>query len=512
MNHNSRTYKSLKNSAVSLSFYAFTFVLSFLSRRIFLQHLGPDVLGLNTTASSLLGFLNLAELGIGTAIAVTLYKPLQEKDNDRIREIVSLQGWFYRRIAWLIIAGSVLLFCFFPLIFKNSGLPLWYSYAAYSVLLFSSLLGYFFNYKQIVLSANQQQYLIHFSYTGIQITKTIVQMMAVSWLPYPFVCWLALEFLFSILFTVVLNYQVKKAFPALEPDIREGKTLKDQYKEVIIKVKQVFVHKISTFALTQTSPVIIYAYASLSMVTSYGNYLVLSRGLSSALNAMFNSMGAGVGNLVAEGDRNRILSVFRELFSSRFLLISVMSYCLYVLSPSFICLWIGQQYILDNVTVFLVAALFFIMTSREVVDSFINAYGLFHDVWAPVVEASLNVGCSILFGKFWGLPGILGGVLVSQVLIILIWKPYFLFRRGFEEPFSVYLGLYLKHVAFFLIMIVFITWLLQYVPIDPFRGMGHFVLYASIVTLMSILTMGLMLWLGEKGMRSFVERCLSLLH
>ncbi|MFR5960348.1 MAG: hypothetical protein ACLUHA_16270 [Bacteroides stercoris] len=51
------------------------------------------MLGLNTTAQNLIGFLNLAELGIGGAIAFTLYKPIFEKDSQIINEIALLYGW-----------------------------------------------------------------------------------------------------------------------------------------------------------------------------------------------------------------------------------------------------------------------------------------------------------------------------------------------------------------------------------------------------------------------------------
>lgn len=97
---------------MALAFYFINLILQFFSRKIFLDYLGAEVLGLNTTATNLLQFLNLAELGVGAAIACTLYKPLAEKDTDTINEIVSLQGWLYRRIAWIVIAGSVVLMAF----------------------------------------------------------------------------------------------------------------------------------------------------------------------------------------------------------------------------------------------------------------------------------------------------------------------------------------------------------------------------------------------------------------
>lgn len=52
----SRTAKSLKNSVVALLFYFINLGLQFFSRKIFLEHLGAEVLGLNTTATNLLQF------------------------------------------------------------------------------------------------------------------------------------------------------------------------------------------------------------------------------------------------------------------------------------------------------------------------------------------------------------------------------------------------------------------------------------------------------------------------
>ncbi len=92
MAEQSRTSKSLKNIAVALLFLAVNLLLQFFCRDVFLERLGAEVLGLNTTAGNLLQFLNIAELGIGVAVGFSLYKPLFDKDTQRINEIISLQG------------------------------------------------------------------------------------------------------------------------------------------------------------------------------------------------------------------------------------------------------------------------------------------------------------------------------------------------------------------------------------------------------------------------------------
>lgn len=64
MNGNTRTKRSLKNMQTALLFYIINLVLAFISRKVFIDHLGIEVLGLNTTATNILGFLNIAELGL----------------------------------------------------------------------------------------------------------------------------------------------------------------------------------------------------------------------------------------------------------------------------------------------------------------------------------------------------------------------------------------------------------------------------------------------------------------
>ena len=135
----SRTAKSLKNSVVALLFYFINLGLQFFSRKIFLEHLGAEVLGLNTTATNLLQFLNLAELGVGAAIGYSLYKPLAEKNRQQINEIVSVQGYLYYKIGLFVGGIAVLLMCFFPWIFYKAEVHACYTYTTFIVLLIASL-------------------------------------------------------------------------------------------------------------------------------------------------------------------------------------------------------------------------------------------------------------------------------------------------------------------------------------------------------------------------------------
>lgn len=510
-NRNSRTIKSLKNSAVALVFYFINLVLQFFSRKIFLDYLGTEVLGLNTTVTNLLQFLNLAELGIGSAIACTLYKPLLSKDMKIINEIVSLQGWMYRRIAWTVIIGAAILMCFFPWIFVKMPLPLWYAYASFGVLLISSLLGYFVNYKQIVLSADQKEYKIQYSYKASMLFKVLCQIFAIRYFADGYVWWLILEMFFSIIASIALNIVIYKGYPQIKTDITKGRELRKKYPDVSRKIKQLFFHKIGSFALSQTSPIIIYAYTSLTLVALYGNYMLVVTGVTLLMMAIFNSMNAGVGNLVAEGNKERIISVFGELFSVRFLLTCIMCFGVYTLTSAFIVLWIGDKYVMDNTTLTLMVVIMYINLSRSTVDAYINAYGLFSDVWAPVVEATINIGMSILLGYFWGLHGVLAGMLISLILIVFCWKPYFLFRQGLKEKLEWYIVLYLRHLVVLFVCVIISHFILTQITIDPTIGIGNFFIYGISAIGVFGLNLMLILCVTENGMRLFFKRMFKLI-
>lgn len=507
----SRTKKSIKNSIVALAVYVINLVLQFFVRRVFLEYLGTEILGLNTTVMNMLQFLNLAEMGIGAAIGFTLFKPMADNDRIAINEILTLHSWLYRRVAWFIILGSIVLLFFFPMIFAKTDLPLWYAYASFGVVLLSQLLSYFMNSKQVILTASQNDYKLLYSYRSVMLIKLALQALAVRFYEYPYVAWLVLEALFSILASVSLNITIHKTFPYLKNSDEPIRHLRKKHSVLITKIKQVFFHKIGGFALTQSSPLIIYAYANLTLVTLYGNYLLIVNSLISLLGSMFNSMAGGIGNLVATASRKKIVSVFSELFAIRFLLVTTLCVGFFIMSPVIIELWIGQKYELPAVTVLLITATMFINANRHTVDNFLGAYGLFGDIFSPIVEATLNIGLSILLGYYYGLNGILSGVLISLFVVIFCWKPYYLFTRGIRDGFSSYLKILGKNVMSGIVAGIIIAFTYSFVPFD---SMGIWTRFSSLTGLTFGYTAicAAMQILLKTGITAFGQRLNGLLH
>lgn len=448
MEPRSRTANTLRITVSMMVYTGILICLQLVSRRVFLYRLGTEVLGLNTTAGNLLQLLNVAELGVAASVGYALYKPLKDNNREAVREIVALQGCIYRRVAMVIIAAAAVLMCFFPVIFDDLKAPLWYAYGSFGVMLFGSMLTYFLNYKELVLMADQREDKIVTGYRVFYLLKLVAQALTVQFMDNPYLWWLALEALFVVLASLSLQRLVRRNYPYLsEPVNMTMRQLISRYPEIARKTRQLFIHRISFLVLTQAQPVVIYACISMSMVAIYGNYAAIVTGLMVVCTALSGGVVPSMGNLVAEGDRARILGVFGEYSSLRFYIGAVEAVGLIMLSQPIIDVWIGAQYRLPIATVALIAAIFFLQVKRLGVEAMLAAYGRFGDVWAPVIETAVNLGLSITLGFRYGLNGVLGGVLISLVMITEIWRPYYLFRRAMHRPLWFYWRMYLGQLA-----------------------------------------------------------------
>lgn len=505
-----RTTLSLKNAQIALFFYFINLILRFFSRKIFLDYLGAEVLGLNTTAQNLLGFLNIAELGIGAAVSYTLYTPLYNKDFKTINEIVSLQGWLYRNVAYIVIVGACGLMCSFPWLFAKMELPLWYAYGSFLVFLYSSLLGYFVNYKQILFSADQKEYKNTIHIQGWGFCKVILQICAICYLKNGYVWWMILEIVMSTLTSITLNKNINKEYQWLKTSTKAGNKLRKKYPEIVTKIKQVFFHKIAGLVLTQTSPIIIYAYTSLTLVAIYGNYMQIIIGITMLMQALFNSIVAGIGNLIAENNKEKIKSFFWELTLLRLFIAAIICFTTYKVAHIFIAVWIGQEYILDQNAFTLLCLITFITLTRTC-DLFLSAYGMYQDIAAPIIETVLNLGFSILLGYHWGLTGILSGVLISLFVIVVCWKPYFLYHSGFKQKISEYILRYNKYIFLLLGGGFMTSWILKLLYPNITYSYTFFVSYSLSCIIVYTGISAFLLYFMDNSMRNLFKRAKKLL-
>lgn len=172
-----RVHRSVMNIKVGLLFYVLSLFLAFFSRKVFLDCLGAEFIGLTGMLMNIMSFLSVAELGIGTSIVYFLYRPLQKDNHDKINEVMSMLAYLYRCIGFIIGGSGIIISFFFPWWFGNltTGLP--FVFFAFYSFLASSCAGYIFNYKQLLVGANQKQYLVNAYFQTIGIIQSIVQIL-----------------------------------------------------------------------------------------------------------------------------------------------------------------------------------------------------------------------------------------------------------------------------------------------------------------------------------------------
>ena len=495
-----RVHKSILNAEVNLLFYFLSLFLAFFSRKIFLDCLGTEFIGLTGTLGNILGYLNLAELGITASIGYFLFKPLQSNNRQEVQEILSLLGYLYNRIGCIILIGGIIISLFFPLIFQNASLGFGIIYFAFYSFLGSSLIGYFINYRQILLTADQKKYLVAIYFQSANILKIILQI----YLAYTYrdlYVWVGVEFLFGIIGCITLNWKINQEYPWLNVSKKQGKFLIKKYPDVITKTKQVFIHKIKDFVLVKSDELFIFLFVSLKMVAFYGNYMIIISKLISLFSAITGSVGASIGNLVAEGNKQNMMKVFWEFTTIQHTIAAILSFSLYNFTEPFITHWLGAEYVMDHRILILLIIYIYITNSRNSVDSFNYAHGLYADVWSAWTELFINVSITIAAGLKWGIIGILLGKIVSLFAIVVIWKPYYLFSAGFKESVRIYWRGVARNYAISFGTFSLATYLMLFIPINPYKNLGSWGLYALIGMVLFLiinLTCTLLFALGAK--------------
>jgi O-antigen/teichoic acid export membrane protein len=365
--------------------------------------------------------------------------------------------------------------------------------------------GYLFNYKQLLVGANQKQYLVNAYFQTISIIQSMTQILLAYyyrnlWL------WIIVGLIFTVIGIIVFNYRIRQLYPWLCVDLRNGRKNLKKYPEVLKKTRQVFVQKIKDLILYRSDEIMVGAFVSVIHVALYGNYTIITKKLNFLVNILSDGLCAGVGNLIAEGDKNNIMKIFWEMTAARYLILGIIIFPLLMFLQPFVAYWFGEQYLLSNLIVFLIILNVFLLLHNGTVMIFIGASGLFSDVWATWAELITNLTVTLLLAPHFGIVGILLGKIVSIGFIGIFWKPYFLFTSGFHKSVKVFWkGMIPYYIAFFLF--TGIAFVIKAYVIDIYvNSFLSLIILSIVINTPLILFYFITLFLLTKGMKYFVAR------
>jgi O-antigen/teichoic acid export membrane protein len=436
-----RIKNSLNNMFYSLLMQFVSLILSFLNRYVFILVLGATYLGINGLFSNLLSMLNLAELGIGSAIIYALYKPLANKDEENISKLMNYYKRAYTIISFLVLTFGLLLMPFLGFFIKQQpDIPNFQ--LIYVLYLFNSAITYLFSYKSSILLADQKNHIIIKNTILINVVFAAVKILLL-YLFKNFILILIFQIATTLLQNIIISSIAQKHYPFLKK-YKHSYLDKQQVKSINSNIKALSLHKIGYFIVTSTDNIIISKFIGLIPLGIYSNYVLIVSSVDGLISLITNSISASIGNYIVSEDGNKTYNIFKIAFFANYILTTLCTVILYVTVNPFIKIWIGDNYLLGSFVVNVILIEFYITGMRRITDITKSAAGLFRpDRFVPLIESLINLAASLIFVNFFGIAGVLMGTILSTILTCLWTSPYFLYKIQFKRKLRSFFLMYI---------------------------------------------------------------------
>ncbi|MEG1175576.1 MAG: hypothetical protein RSD62_02915 [Ruthenibacterium sp.] len=405
-------------------------ILGFVARSVFIYTLDKAYLGVSGLFGNILGILSFSELGIGTAIGFSLYKPLAENDIEKIKSLMALFKKAYCAIGFTVLGIGCMLIPWLPYLTKNeSGLSHIAFY--YLIFLFDSAIGYFFSYRTTLLSCDQKAFRLTKINTISRYVITLLQILVLVTL-HNYTLYLLIDIGIRLLVQFYCMYIVKKQYPYLND--KNIKPLPKEEKQNLIKnVRALMIHSLGYISITQTDNIIISSFIGLETVGIVSNYALITTYLSNFINTLLNGAVASFGNLIAKENKEVQLSVYQKFRFLSHWLNGWMATGFLVLSTRLVTLMFGADYALPWPAVLFMAMVVVIRGELNPMMSFREAAGMFNrDKYLALCESVINLVVSIIAVQKLGIVGVYLGTVTSALFTIVV-RWYVLYPVMFPE-------------------------------------------------------------------------------
>ncbi|MFS0764123.1 MULTISPECIES: lipopolysaccharide biosynthesis protein [Peribacillus] len=439
-----RTILSMKNISIGILSQIIIILLGFISRKVFLDSLGIDYLGIDGLLTNVLSVIALIESGIGISIVYYLYKPLSENDQKKIISLIQLYKKVYRVLAIIVL---ILGLCLYPLMdnLVKGGESITNFTIIYYIFIAKNIVSFLNAYKLALINADQRGYVIAKTNLVFQILTTIVKIIILV-LTNNYILYLSLELLLFIIQNIVNGNIVNKRYSYILTKKKYPIDIETK-GNLITNVKAMFLHNIGGFLVFGTDNILISSLVSITMVGIYSNYLMITQQLAALVNPILGGIGASVGNLIATESNEKNYSIFKVSYLVNFWIYSLCVIFLYNLLEPFISWWLGSQYLFNNNAFILILINFYLAGMRTTISTFKIKAGLFvQDKYIPLLEGGINLLASIILSNYFGLAGIFMGTTISTILTIFWTQPIIVYKYLFKKPVNSYFLIYLYYV------------------------------------------------------------------
>lgn len=425
-----RTKKSAINMITALISQFIIILLGFISRRVMIDSIGVEYLGINGLMNNILTILSLAESGVGTAMVYALYKPLADNDIPKIRALMNFYKNTYRALAGLTGLIGLSILPFLDFFMKDNTVE--NAAVIYLMFLFSSVCSYLYSYKISMNNADQNKYLSTIFNTVTQILVLVVKVL-ILYLTKNYILFLSIDIGSTLIKNIIFSRMMDKRYPYLKDKTKVK--LDDETRESLYtNIKSLFFGKIGYIVSVSSDNLVISSMINVKTVGLYSNYTTLTSSVLGFVGIFMGSISASIGNLMAKESKEKVYDIYKVSSFVNFWLYGFSAVCLFSLSEPFIALWLGKEYLMGKGILILIVFNFLLGGLMAPIDSIKSAAGLYKpDRFVPIIAAIVNLILSIILVKSLGLVGVFIGTLISTLLFSFWIKPMLVYKYIFKK-------------------------------------------------------------------------------
>lgn len=403
-------------------------ITSFAGRTVFVKVLSAEYLGLGGFFGNIFAVVSLCELGMGAAVAQSLYKPLADEDECRVSAIVEYYSRFCKMVALVTMLLSLLAVPFLSKIVKTQ-LDMRILISAYLLFVLHSVVSYLLLPKCTLVVCDQRMYVVTFVRSVFGIIALVLQSLMLV-ITGNYILYLICRILVLTVEDIVINRYADKNYPCLSLKMHVTKEYK---KNLYSNVKALMWHKVGGVLSRSTDSLLLTYFVGLSGMGKYSNYALVIGTIGAFFDVAINAVSASVGNLGA-GDRGKKSeNVMRKMYFINFWLLTVGTSIIVCTLNPFICLWLGEEMLFTNLEMLVIVSSFYFSCVRDPVQIFVSTYGLFKESrHIPLLRAAANLVLSVFFVKKMGVAGVFLGTALSTVLVPLCMEVKVLYKYGFS--------------------------------------------------------------------------------
>lgn len=426
-----RTKNASRNIVFGGILKIYQIAVPFLMRTAMIYFMGVQYLGLNSLFTSILQVLNLTELGVGSAMVYSMYKPIAEDDTNTICALMRLYRLYYRVIGIVIAVIGVILTPFIPYLVK-SDLPVGLNiYVLYLLNLAATVLSYWlFAYKNALFQAHQR---LDVTSKITLVTNTFqyaVQLIIIIFIKDYYLYVLA-TLLTQALTNIVTAVAATKKYPEYKP---MGKLDRQVVKDINQRIRDLFTSKLGSVIVNSADTVVISAFLGLTVLAIYQNYYYILTSIIGFVAIIFSACTAGIGNSVIVETKEKN---FNDLKKFTFLISWIAGFCtccLLCLYQPFMEIWVGEDLMLGFSAVICFCIYYFVYEINQLLNTYKDAAGIWHeDRYRPLVTAGSNLVMNLIMVQFWGIYGVLLSTVLSTLFVGMPWLLHNLFTVLFDR-------------------------------------------------------------------------------